>query len=211
MADSDASVPQQASLTEGVYALIESDVPEPRRSVLAPFARLYLRRLPDADVPDLTPPELLAEIDDLLTFVDDRGDAPRAIRVFRPTEAGEGYETPGSVVQVVTDDGPFLVDSLTNAIVRSGYEVVRHLHPVVGTDRDADGRVTTCSKAHGAARRESVQHFELGAELGEAEAAEVIATIEQVLDDVDSTVRDFEPMRAVVGSMVAAARVTNGS
>ncbi|MGI9665875.1 MAG: NAD-glutamate dehydrogenase [Acidimicrobiia bacterium] len=206
MAEADGANAPEISVSDGVIALLESDVSSDRKEMLGPFSEMYLRRLPDAEVPDLTPTELLAEIQDLLNFVDERGNDERAIRIFQPTTERCGYETPGSVVQVVTDDGPFLVDSLTAVVLRSGHDVVRHLHPVVGTERAADGSLEAIVRARGAPRRESVQHFELADELTETEAIELIEAINGVLDDVAAAVSDFQPLRATVQKMIDGAK-----
>ena len=195
-----------AALVEQLMQLIETDVPESRRDMIGTFASMYLKRLPDSDIPDLTPNELFFEITDLLRFVSERVPGEPAVRVVRPTYDANGYETPGSVVQVVSDDGPFLVDSVTNAVLNSGAGIVRHLHPVVGTDRDAEGRLIRVSAARTATTRESVQHFELDRVLAPERATDLEARIHEVLDDVAVAVRDFEPMRQAVAGMAAMAK-----
>ncbi len=174
--------------------------------MLETFSRMYLKRLPDAEVPDLPIDQLLAEIADLLDFVDSREMGGPAIRVFNPDEECCGYTTPGTVVQVVSDDGPFLVDSITAVVVRSGAEVVRHLHPVIGTVRDDDGRLVAVTKARGAERRESVQHFELDRELSADDARAMEDEISRVLGDVTVAVRDFAAMRGAVEGMIRTAK-----
>lgn len=206
MTEGDGAAAPEMTVSDGVIALVEADASNGRRDMLEPFAKMYLRRLPDAEVPNLTPPQLLAEISDLLTFVEERGSEDRAIRIFRPTVELCGYDTPGSVVQVVTDDGPFLVDSLTASVLRSGHEVERHLHPVIGTERASDGTLEAITRARGASRRESVQHFELAGVLTEDESAELIDAINGVLDDVEAAVADFEPLRGIVSEMIRGAK-----
>ena len=109
--------------------------------LLEQFARMYLKRLAASEVPDIPTDQLLAEISDLLDFFDARSTGSPAIRVFDPRGSDCGYTTPGSVVQVVSDDSPFLVDSVAAAVARSGAHVVRHLHPIVGTVRDGSDRL----------------------------------------------------------------------
>ena len=61
------------------------------------------------------------------------------VRVFTPTVAEDGWTTPHTVVQVVTDDMPFLVDSVTNELSRAGRGIHLVVHPQVVVRRDADG------------------------------------------------------------------------
>lgn len=204
----DGASDSQSTVLAEIAQLISTTSPPDRREMLETFATAYLKRLPDADIPDLTAQELLAEIDDLLRFVDRRGMDERAIRIFSPTLAECGYDTPGSVLQLVADDGPFLVDSVTAAVVRSDAVIVRHLHPVIGTTRDRDGRLVSIGPARGSAHRESVQHFELDRVLDEGRASSLESAIGDVLSDVGLAVRDFEPMRAVVARMIDVAKAS---
>jgi len=166
---------------------------------------MYLRRLPEVELPDLSPEQLLAEICDLLEFVSDRPSGDSKIRVFKPQGGECGYTTPGSVVQVVSDDRTFLVDSVSAAVATADATVVRHLHPLIGTVRDDEGSLTGIIKARGASRRESVQHFELDRELSEEESEALEAAIHRTLIDISKVVSDFEPMRAIVGTMIRTA------
>ena len=170
--------------------------------MVSSFANIYLKRLTDSDMPDLSPDELLAEILDLLSFISAYDQEHHAVRVFRPTTEKCGYETPGSVVQVVTQDGPFLVDSVSKAVSRSGASIIRHLHPLIGAVRDAEGVLVDVTGARGSPSRESVQHFELSGPLDDEETRKLERHIRDVLRDVMASVRDFEPMRDVVQTMI---------
>ncbi len=170
------------------------------------FTRAYLKRLPDADLVELDAVDLYGEIVDLLDFVDARSPRERSIRVFHPTLASTGYEPAGTVVQVVADDSPFLVDSVTAAVSREGYEIVRHLHPVVGTVRGPDGGLEAVTGARAAKTRESVQHFELSRLLDDDEAKRLEEIIQGVLGDIGEVVKDFDAMRNAVGEMSETAK-----
>ncbi len=196
------------SFVERLIASIPSDLPPDRRSMLETFAGMYLKRLPESEAPDLPIDQLLAEISDLLDFVDSRSPGHPAIRVFDPNPECCGYATPGTVVQVVSDDGPFLVDSITAVVVRSGAGVVRHLHPVIGTVRDAGGRLVEVTKARGASVRESVQHFELDRALTQDASRAMEEEIARVLEDVAVAVTDFGAMRDAVGEMIKTAKAS---
>lgn len=193
-------------LTDRIVGLIASEPGSARSIMLERFARSYLKRLPDDDEAEMSDDELLAEITDLLAFVDDRVPGERSVRAFTPTLDTCGYTTPGSVLQVVGDDAPFLVDSVSAAVAREGYETVRHLHPVIGTTRDADGRLSGVSAARGSTTRESVQHFELDRDLDAEERKRLEGIIHGVLSDISITIDDFEPMRSAVRSMASTAK-----
>ena len=72
-----------------------------------------------------------------------------------------------------TDDWPFLVDSVSGELDARGLEVARLLHPVVGVERDGDGRIRRRPRPRDAAHRESVMHFDLARGSTTSELAEV--------------------------------------
>ncbi len=83
----------------------------------------------------LTPRECYDQIDDLYEFIKKRPDRTGTVRVFVPSRSRQGYETGASVVELIVDDGPFLVDSITAEIQARGIAIKRALHPVIGVDR----------------------------------------------------------------------------
>ncbi|MEI5528348.1 hypothetical protein WB388_48245, partial [Streptomyces brasiliscabiei] len=56
-----------------------------------------------------------------------------------------------SVVEVVTDDMPFLVDSVTNELTRQGRGIHLVIHPQVVVRRDVTGKLIEVLKAPPAA------------------------------------------------------------
>ncbi|MCB1246569.1 MAG: NAD-glutamate dehydrogenase, partial [Acidimicrobiia bacterium] len=191
-----------------IVASLPSDTPDVRRTLVQTFAVPYLRRMSDADLKELTPDALAAEILDLVAFVDERRGAACAVRVFTPTESANGYTAGGTVVEVVVDDMPFLVDSTALAVARSGAGIERHLHPLVGVVRDADGQLMAIEPARSVARTESIQHFELDRHLSAADQEVLQSEITRVLGDVRVAVADFEAMRVVVTEMIGSAKAS---
>ncbi|NHC44207.1 NAD-glutamate dehydrogenase [Motilibacter aurantiacus] len=102
-------------------------------------------------------------------------------------------------LDVVTDDMPFLVDSLTALVSRLGFAITWLLHPQLAVRRDADGRLQEIAGAAGAAcpqgcAPESWMHLELDG--GRATPEELVAAVHGVLGDVRVAVEDWQPMRA---------------
>jgi glutamate dehydrogenase len=189
-----AAPPSQSPLVEEVLDLI-GDTSGP----LPALARLYLHRLP-WDV-ELTPELALQEIRSLLDFIEVRTD-PIKVRVFNPTVATHGYESPGTVVEINVDDSPFLVDSVTGELRAHDLDVVRVLHPVIGAVRDETGRLVSIESASGAEHRESIQHYLLDRHLDAERLPVVENRLREVLGDVALAVRDFEAMVAVTDRMI---------
>ena len=54
------------------------------------------------------------------------------------------------MVEANVEDGPFLIDSVTEELRRHGLTVREVVHPVVGVERDEDGRLTAVVSGRGA-------------------------------------------------------------
>jgi glutamate dehydrogenase len=68
------------------------------------------------------------------------------VRLFNPTLKEHGWESAHTVVQVVNDDMPFLVDSVTRAMAEQGIGVHVLGHPVMAIGRVMAGKLATVGK-----------------------------------------------------------------
>ncbi|MFC5522040.1 NAD-glutamate dehydrogenase [Polaromonas jejuensis] len=132
-------------------------------------------------------------------------DASRAaqsarIRVFNPTLAEDGFVSDHTSVQIVHDDMPFLVDSVTMAINRSGRTAHWIVHPLLHVARNAQGRPETVGSATGAGATgssdpiESLIMVECDRILGAPERDALARDLERVLGDVRAAVQDWHAM-----------------
>nr|WP_308427815.1 NAD-glutamate dehydrogenase [Lysobacter bugurensis] len=112
------------------------------------------------------------------------------MRLFNPSQATHGWESPHTVLQVVNDDMPFLVDSVTMALAERGIGVHVLGHPVIAFRRDRAGKLLEV----GGGECESLMHLEIDRQSSD-EMPEIQSAIEAVLADVRAIVRDWAPMR----------------
>src|SRR3954454_2709551 len=109
-----------------------------------------------------------------------------------------------AVVRLVTDDMPYLVDSVTAEVIRQGFALAHIVHPVVVVRRDLRGRIRAfCDSARAAgcgpdALAESWMGGVLGGPLDDEAAGDLIAGLRMVLDDVRAVDEDAERVRARV-------------
>ena len=121
---------------------------------------------------------------DMLEFARSRKRGKANIRLFNPADAAH------TLLQIVNDDMPFLVDSVTMALAEEGVGVHVLGHPVIRMARDKAGKLVTV----GEGAPESLMHLEIDRQPQAAMAA-IKARIAGVLDDVRAIVADWEPMR----------------
>lgn len=173
---------------------------------LSAFAQAYIRRIPDEHLAGFSDEEVFAGVRSVFDFLVVRRDGEVAVRVFNPDVGVHGFDPEGTVVDIVIDDSPFLVDSVLAAIEASDCKVTLDAHAVIGTQRDDNGRLVDVGHARTSERRESVQHYVLDRSLDEKECARLQSRLDSVLRDVRLAVTDFEAMVAAVDRMIEITR-----
>ncbi len=132
-----------------------------------------------------------------------------AVRVWSPDGASRGPgphpSPPPSVIDIVTDDMPFLVDSVRMELNRHGALVSLVVHPLVPVCRDAagelievlasDASVDSSAEVATAAHLESFLHFEIARESDPRALARLHDDIVRVLTDVRVAVEDWAELR----------------
>ena len=116
------------------------------------------------------------------------------------TRESDDWRSKRLVLDVVADDKPFLVDSISAALTDAGKPVSFFVNAVVDTRRDGSGKRVSSG---GEIIRESMIHAEMDPAVTEDETAALLDSIQQVLDDVAVAVEDWEPMRARLGACIA--------
>jgi glutamate dehydrogenase len=166
------------------------------------FGRAALEDLLRYDAKDLAK---LAE--DAWTLLQQRqSDAPTIRIENREAVSGTSRLPTASVIEIVNDDMPFLLDSVLGELAEQGADVRLVVHPIFTVERDARGRLVGfhgAKQASGAARRESFIHIHVGRIDDEARRAEVGRALTQALGDVRLGVQDWLAMRTRVGETVA--------
>jgi glutamate dehydrogenase len=129
------------------------------------------------------------------------------VRVFNPTLAEDGFISEHTAVQIVHDDMPFLVDSVTMAVNRNGRTAHWIVHPIMGVQRDGDGAFVTAANAHigGTDAMESLILVECDRILSAEHRDALAADLTQVLADVRAAVQDWRPMVERLHAVGAAA------
>jgi glutamate dehydrogenase len=121
--------------------------------------------------------------------------------------ASAGQERPRSesVLEIVNDDMPFLLDSVLSELAERGIDVRFVVHPVFSVERDQAGHLTAFKgmKPAPGALRESVIYIHVERIDDEARRAEIVEGIEQVLDAVRLCVSDWRTMVARVKETIA--------
>ncbi len=200
--DADASV--VASYRRILVAM--TDLAPERAELVAEFARAALRRVPGRQLAAADPFAAARRLLGAFRSMDERPAGEVRVEVLRPATGLDGRPGENVVIQVVTEDRPFLLSTVVDEIERGGLRVVRALHPIVGVRRDDAGRVAAIVPARTAAHRESVLHLEVEGHLPASEEPALAARLRQLIADVVAATNDHEAMRARIRAAADALR-----
>ena len=188
--------PAEASLLDPVYAAIRKLAGKTRQEDAAAFAQAFYQRMGEDELPMHSPDGWAALANDFLEFARTRKPGKVNIRLFNPVLKEHGWETPHTVMQIVNDDMPFLVDSVTMALAEQGIGVHVLGHPVLHLSRDRAGRIVQV----GSGASESLMHLEIDRQPAE-DMRRLEARMREVLGNVRAIVQDWSAMRDRMGEV----------
>ncbi|MFE7119337.1 NAD-glutamate dehydrogenase [Streptomyces sp. NPDC057654] len=176
-------------------------------TLTAYLQRYYLHTAPE-DLSGRDPVDVFGAALSHFRLAETRPQGTANVRVHTPTVEENGWTCSHSVVEVVTDDMPFLVDSVTNELSRQGRGIHIVIHPQVIVRRDVTGKLleiigNDCD-GHGVRRdvqlphdalTESWIHVEIDRETDRGDLKQITADLLRVLSDVRETVEDWQKMR----------------
>jgi glutamate dehydrogenase len=207
-----AADPKAALLTK-VAALVRKLRPKDAKRA-EEFTRQLYRAVAIDDLQERNPADLAGAAASLFEFARKRTPGKPSVRLLNPDTRRDGFSSPHTIVQMVNDDMPFLVDSISMALNGKGRVITLTVHPIMPIARDKAGRMTDLlslaafAKDRGDSRPESVMHIEFDRETRPEVLAEIQTGIEKALADVRAAVTDWRAMRAKCGEIISGLQTT---
>jgi glutamate dehydrogenase len=133
-----------------------------------------------------------------LRSLEARKEAPLFVRVFNPTVEGDGWTCNQTVIEIVLDDRPFIVDSVRAELKRQGLRIHHLLHPILPLRREAGGKLQRQLVKDDVTRGEAYELYFVD-RLDAAKQAEVRSRLESVLGDVILATDDYRAMKEQAG------------
>ncbi|MER6536224.1 NAD-glutamate dehydrogenase [Streptomyces sp900105755] len=172
-----------------------------QESVFAFLQRYYLHTAPE-DLADRDPVDVFGAAVSHYRLAETRPQGTANVRVHTPTVEENGWTCTHTVVEVVTDDMPFLVDSVTNELTRQGRGIHVVIHPQIAVRRDLTGNMIEVLPTPAMGEElphdtytESWIHVEIDRETDRSDLKQITADLLRVLSDVREAVEDWEKMR----------------
>jgi glutamate dehydrogenase len=195
---------QKADLIATVVRKARRQFKGNRRAAADRFLSQYYRHVPPHDLVGQSPDTLFGAALAHWKLGTTRISGKSAVRVYNPSMKTDGWRSDHTVVEIVTDDMPFLVDSVTAGLNRQGLTVHLIIHPVLKVRRNRAGRLSEVLQAEESGTgvgAESFMHFEVTGQSGER-LAEIAASTEAVINDVRAAVEDWRPIRNTMAAII---------
>src|SRR5437899_553922 len=122
-----------------VAQLVAGKVAPEQRATLQAFIPRYYGQVDPEDLLERQPADLYGAALSHWNFARKRESGHVRVRVFNPTIEEHGWQSTHTIIEIVNDDMPFLVDSVAMEINRHGLTLHLVIHPIIGVERGADG------------------------------------------------------------------------
>jgi glutamate dehydrogenase len=157
------------SLSSSVFEALKKDgLSTDRLDGARIFCQAFFSRVAGSDIDLHTIEQWAVLVAGLLEFAQQRPAGRAIVRMINPEQGTAGR----SLLQIVTDDMPFLIDT-TSMVLSESVQIHAVIHPVITVERDASGKLlqlcdeTNSPPSH---KPESVMHFEIDRVADEAYA-----------------------------------------
>jgi glutamate dehydrogenase len=190
---------QKKALTDQVVSILKEGLSARRARIAERYAQQCFRRVPIEDLAAEAPATLATILRRQLEMIATREPGERLIQVYNPSENAEGWESPHTIVELLNDDMPFLVDTASLTFSEMGIGVHLIIHPVIRVSRDKQGRLTTIhEKTSGRGTPESIMQFQIDRHTDAGDLERIRQELQKAMMDLRLAVADWKGMEAAL-------------
>ncbi len=190
-------------ILEELVQLVRQRVADDQVELSAAFASAYYHGMSAGALGAIDLQNLYGAALAHLNLARERAPSEPRVHVYNPTVEQHGWQSTHTVVEVVCDDMPFLVDSVRMAITRRGSASHLLIHPVLRVRRGTDGRIEALVGDADDGIVEAMIHFEVDRQADQCALDELRDAVLSVLADVAAAVGDWRTMRERLRTLLA--------
>lgn len=189
----------KAQIFKQLEALAQSKLPPQHLAPFLKFIPLYFAQMSMIDLSERSVQDLFCVVYSHWDLMQQRKPGELKIKVFNPDLQEHGWSSSHTIIQVITDDMPFLIDTMRMEINRLNYTTYLMIHcGGLKVARDADGSVQDVYSYHSREGENCVMEAPIEMEIDCQTNPEVLANIKKnlirVLNDVRVAVVDWQAM-----------------
>lgn len=192
----------QQAIIEKLVNEFKATLPKDQAFMLVSFARYYLSKVSDQDLSERTLENLYGSVISAWNLLTGRRNPQdRCVRVYNPDFEQAGWESNHTIIEIAMPDRPFVLDSLRNELARHGHIIYVMVCPGgVVLERNAEHKVTHFRPLHANDKNSETPvelsiYVEINRQPDEKYLGELKSHIENILDDVETAVEDWEKMQ----------------
>ncbi len=172
------------------------------------FTRQYYQQVAPEDLAERSVLDLYGAALAHWNLLHRRTPGERILHIYNPRMEEHGWQSTHTIIEIVHDDMPFLVDSTSMELNRLGLTVHLVIHPVIRVKRNEQCTITSILD-HGVktedASHEAILHIEVDRQASDTMLQTLEDRLTRVLDDVRAAVADWpkmcERLRFIIGEI----------
>ncbi|MBC8269450.1 MAG: NAD-glutamate dehydrogenase [Rhodospirillaceae bacterium] len=200
----DATEKHKSQLIAQVVKAAKSRLSATNAKTVSKFIHNYYDNVSLSDLADTPPDSLFYAALAHWKLAAVRKPGKTLLRVYNPSKKSDGWDCEHTVIEIVNDDMPFLVDSVTSELNRQELTVHLVVHPVIGVTRAKNDKATglvSLDKPSKGALSESYMHLQVTQQSGKR-LKEIQKGLDKVINDVRAAVEDWMDMRQVMWALI---------
>ncbi|WP_257266541.1 NAD-glutamate dehydrogenase [Endozoicomonas sp. ONNA2] len=184
----------RAIIVNQVQALLAKRMSNKEYEQIQALADAYYREVNGKDQSRINTDDCYGALLCLWQFLQARQPEQIKIRVYNPEPETHHWHSTHSIVEIITDDMPFLVSSVLMELDRQKIKVYSLNHPTLRLARDSTGQLQAISTPQ-AEMTEAVIRAEIDRQPEQLDLDKVAAGIRGIVTDVHKVVSDWEAMQ----------------
>ncbi|WDE09775.1 NAD-glutamate dehydrogenase [Thalassomonas haliotis] len=185
-------------ILNNVAKLIQQKVPEESSSLVEQFSDLLYGNISNLDLAHRNDSDMYGATLSLWNSLNGHEAGSPVIKVFNPQVSKHGWKSSHTIIEVIVEDMPFLVDSMRIALNRLGVSPHLMLNCPMKVVRDKNNQITTLAPASNKSLKsaivETVFFIEIDRQTEQDVIDNIAAELHSVVSDISLTVTDWQPM-----------------
>jgi len=167
--------------------------------LLHDFLGAFYRQVPGDDLQGWKAEDLSRVATAMRDWGADRKPGQLKVQVFNPEQKRDGWQTAHTVIQIVNDDMPFIIDTIASELTAAGFNIDVLFHPILSVTRSGEKLVGVQSgRLADATLVESYVYIQLEQMLTSDACRKLADSLRTTLEDVRAATSDWRRMLAKV-------------
>lgn len=186
-------------------AQIKKNAPRKEQELFIKFIHTYFLSVALDELAERSIDELYAMVYSHFNFIQQRLEGEIKLKIYNPETNLHGYQSPHSVIELVQDDMPFIVDSTVMELNRQGITIHFIAHSGgIWVKRDKNGTLKDfSSKPSPDMLPEANVFIVIDRQFDEPALSSLSEALLKILGDISLVVNDFHPMKQALSDYIS--------